>query len=157
MPEGNSRARSITDIDGKTSTKDRRSLLKTNHLLKAVLIAALVIPATTSSYAGPGPQFWSRQAASAKERGDRAGRTPPAASMACPSCRTRTAVEPVYGYFPGGETDDYRIEWIPVGKLHVCNACGGEIGSVRGKTTRHMPANCPICTKAVPTCCKVAG
>lgn len=44
-----------------------------------------------------------------------------------------------------------------IGVKHACTACGGEIKTVQNQTSSNMQANCPICAKAAPRCCKVSG
>ncbi len=108
-----------------------------------VALTAMSLPA----FAGPGPQSGAQRGKSPVDQG-----TPK-----CSTCKTVALEEPVYGYFPGGEIDDYRIQWVKVGSKHTCSGCRGEIKAVKGTTASDMQSNCPVCRQTVPSCCKVSG
>lgn len=129
--------------------------MKTNKssLVTVALVAALSLDFVNSTFAGPGPQYWAQQHAKAVAAAD----VKEQPKMPCAKCKDSPVMKPVYGYFPGGEIDDYRIQWTTVGTKHACANCGGPITSIEGKTTNSMQSNCPVCTKAGRGCCEISG
>ena len=117
-------------------------------LVTATVMAALSLGLVSSTFAGPGPQYWAQQhakavaAAEAKEQ----------PKMGCPNCKD--SVVTTLQSAAGGKA---QMRTTVVGAKHVCKSCGGEIKTVQGKTTNDMKANCPICAKAGPDCCKVSA
>lgn len=114
-------------------------------------ILALVAGFTSSAIAGPGPQYWAQQNAAAKARADAAKQTAAAPakpadtpSMACAACKTSAVQE----FSPMNVSGKYAPHYTTVGSKHECASCGGEVATVRGKTTNSMKDNCPICAKA---------
>lgn len=104
--------------------------------------------------AGPGSNYWRERdrAIGAAKKPDAAA---PAAAraMTCPDCKT-TKLEAAA---PSGGSKPPASATV-IGGRHMCQACGGEIVTVRGKTTNTMKYNCPICAKAKAAgtpCCVV--
>lgn len=119
-------------------------------------VLALAIGIGTSAFAGPSPQYWQMmekiRAENAVRKVASADKAKPAA-MACDKCKTTSVTE----YRPSQAGGKVPARFDRVGTKHTCDACGGAVTSVRGKTTTDMKANCPTCAKAVPTCCTVNG
>lgn len=130
-----------------------KTTILNKDLLRLSSVLVLTIGLSSSIFAGPGPQFWAQQAANAKARADAAKNAPTktagALAMACPSCTTIGVTQHPQS-MTGGKVPAFDA---PVGTKHACATCGGAITTTRGKTTSDMKDNCPICTKANPTCC----
>ena len=112
-------------------------------------IVAFSASITLSAIAGPGPQYWAQQHAKAVAAADAKAQS----AMTCPKCKDGV----VTVLAPGTAGGKIPAHAVTVGTKHVCDTCGGEIKSVQGKTTNEMKANCPICAKAAPSCCKLSS
>lgn len=133
--------------------------MKTPRFLKNTLglaVLTLAISVSSSTFAGPGPQFWQQKAAEAKARDDskQAATAPakpnPASAMACPHCQTASMTKTTWTNVSGKTAPHGRV----VGQQHTCAGCAGGITNSNGKLTDEMKRTCPMCAK-VPTCCKV--
>ncbi len=134
--------------------------MKRIEALKSVIglgsILALTVGLSTSMVAGPSPQFWAKQTATAADRtdgvkhvvtGKSAAKGPP---MACAGCKTRIYAE--QGAFNAANRATPRA--TKVGKRHYCESCKGFVTSIPGEAVSdQMLRSHAQC--ATGACCKV--
>jgi hypothetical protein len=127
----------------------------TSNFIKSVAVTVLMGASAALSYAGPDLGSGNRTRPVTTVDDAKAVKRDDTVVMVCGACRTVAVLDAVYGYFPGGEIDNYRYQWIAVGSKHQCEHCGGEITVVRGKTTDSMQHNCSKCGEGAAFCCAV--
>jgi hypothetical protein len=125
----------------------------TSSFIKSVAVTLLLGASATLSYAGPSPASGNRTRPVTTVDEAKAVKRDDTVVMVCGACRNVAVLDAVYGYFPGGEIDDYRYQWIAVGSKHECDHCGGTITIVQGKTKDEMQHNCSKCGEGAAFCC----
>jgi hypothetical protein len=123
--------------------------------MKSMAVTILLGTSIGLSYAGSRSEFANRTRPVTTVAAAKDVKRDDTVVMVCGACRTVAVLDAVYGYFPGGDIDDYRYQWISVGSRHECNHCGGTITVVQGKAKDEMQHNCSKCGEGAAFCCAV--
>jgi len=125
--------------------------MKTNPI--SLLLATVALGLLTStSYAGPGPQYWENRTKAITTFSEAQKMGPDdMAMMQCKGCKT-AMVHTSKHVGPRGKGHDI---WFKVGSKHTCDECKGEITVVKGKTEDSMQLDCAKCGEGAVSCSMV--
>lgn len=117
--------------------------------LRMISLLAVIVTASASSFAGPGPQYWNRLKPVTTVAEAQAVKPGDPMVLVCGACKTVSITE-FKSTWPNGKGPG---RWMEIGTKHSCDNCGGEITVVKGKTTDSMQHNCSKCGDGAAFCC----
>ena len=129
--------------------------MNTNYLpLRMISLLAVIVTASSSAFAGPGPQYWNRLKPITTITEAQAVKPGDPMVLVCSACKTVSITE----YKSAWQNGKGPARWTDIGSTHACDNCGGEITVVKGKTTDSMQHNCSKCGDGAAFCCAgIAG
>jgi hypothetical protein len=120
--------------------------MKTQTLLRTLVGISASGLLAAAAFAGPGPQFWNRPAATSAPKPD-APKTEVPATAKCDGCKTT----PIWVFNDRGPAGKGTPAARVVGKKHECVRCTGALANESGKVKNNMAHNA-VCGPLL--CCK---